>query len=660
MKAPSTARSRLGFVAIFVAIAAIGGLLWTQGGRPVGALEPRDAPASLTLPSQGEPALDDVVPVVAEVTPEAGDRNEIAGPTPAGPEPSIVPAGTEEGSPTKVRITLQPNPWLAASAGQGTLTWGTADLKAQSFQFSLDASRTGVVELPQVPLSIGEFKRIDVEGLTAEIVGWRALDPSAGPAFEIQTAWTEGATLVWAISVPLAEQVAVTVAVGGETSPPSRGAYGDFGFRDGLIQTRTALQLPLVLPRLKREESVWVGAAGREWRAFAVAPETSEVEVSLSPSATIRVLHDPPTDSSTQHVFVNAFPKGEMESMPLVGTDPILFTERPAAVHEVWVAETSDRKSRRVSRLARIEIPAGATVEVDLTARYAQRQLGGLRVHVHTTPEIIGLAEYGLKLEAWRHLTSKEVARPWDRAGDLVRIENGPASEPVYEIIGLAAGLHRVVLQPFGSRVTAEVVVGEIRDIDIYLNEIGWVKFELPEEYAKAASWTSIMTTEAKRRDRTWISLESIRNRGGRAPQPVAPGSYVAQVRVFGASKLPSLVSDPFQVQAGATTTIELRPEAKTNVYVIAHDAVTDEPIALDLKFWVKVSAVSTITEEAQLGVTSFKGNSEAYTGIQWRLSPIDEPVRIVVPENPFWTFDEVEPLRLEDELTVVLRARAK
>jgi len=660
MKAASVTRARHANVVLLGVFVAVIVLLGAFFRRSFKADDPGAEPVTVGQRSDHEASFEERDGPITEVALEPGERSAIPERSPVAAAPPVdVQHVLEEGSPVDVRVLIEPNPWLKESTGSGTISFGTAQGRKESFPFRFDAPHAGEIELPSAPTSLDDFGPVHVAGLTAQVVGLTPLVSATGSVIEVHTAWNDGATLVWDRSVPLADQVLITVAVGGRVSPPSRASYGNMG-RVHLVETRSGLRLPFTLPHLQRKELIWVGATGHQWRAFNVSPDVTEVEVELARSGIIHVLHDRPSDSSAQHVFVKSLPQGEMESVRIAGPDPILFTERPAASHDVWVAESHDRKSQRISRLARVEVVAGETVEVDLTSRYEEQQFGGLRVHIHTTKKILESADDRLRLEASRYLTSTEAARPWERAGTLIRIEDGSVGEPVYEMTGLAAGLHRVVMKPFGSRVTDQIVVGEMHDLDLFLDEVGWVEWDLPTEYKKSANWVALSTTEARPGDRLWISLETDRNRREKTARPVAPGTYVAHVKVLGGPDLPPLASDPFSIQAGKTTFVEFASVVSWKVHVDARDAATGKPIQLDLKFWVGVSAVNTTTGEAHLGITSFEGGASACTGIHWEFGPIDDPVRVTVPESPFWSFDDVEPLNLEDGSTVTLHAHRR
>ncbi len=501
-----------------------------------------------------------------------------------------------------------------------------------------------------------------MEGLLLKVGALEILEEPGGIVYRLQVFLADGASLVWAGGAT--QRPPIDVAVGGKMAPPSRKAF-PHGVRDGLVESRPGLELPLVLPRLAKEEPVWVGAPGLTWRSFPVAPGAKTVEVMLSPAAAIRVLHDPPAAGETLFIFTTAYPKGDTDSRAFQDGSPVEFRERPATAHEVWVAGSDDRKAPALSRMARLDLVAGETAVVDLTESYAHANLGDLRVHLRGSPETIKLARGKLKPSIKRKKASGTLGG-WERAGKLTQVADetagsGSGGHLIFDALGLEPRLHRITVAPFGTSATRRVVQGETTIVEIDLDDFGWVKLSYPEGYSSGGGFISLITESPDPKDRAHVSMMTGSRLDPGAPRPVATGTYTAEVATFlSQSEQPPLGSDPFVVQKGATTEVALKPRLPLQVNVEARDAGTDELITLNLRFWTSLSIVEEVSSKPLIRSTMFQGEGDSYRGIDWQLHHTGTPAKLIIPDNPFWTFEQPLPIELEHESTIVLRARAK
>lgn len=583
--------------------------------------------------------------------------------------PTLIPSISEKSSDaqesgatratTEVQILIDENPWLAGNVSNGTLTWGQTEDQVDDYRIRFESPSRGAVALPAPPTATDEFGEMTIEGLALKIDALEVLEPPGGKVYRLQASFKAGATLVWAGNAP--SRPPVNVAVGGGLEPPSRKAFSH-GNRHGLVESRSGMELPLTLPRLVSQEPVWVGAHGLRWRSFLVDPEAKVVEVQLSPAAAVKVLHDPPAAGETLFVFTTAYPKGTTDSKPFTDGTPVAFTERPATAHEVWITNKDNRKAPPLSRRARLDLVAGETAVVDLTATYADQHLGGLRVRIRGSAETIKLAK-GKIVPSIQRRNEDGVTPAWERAGNLMKAAtdlagSGPPDPLTFEAVGLEPLLHRVNVAPFGASATCRVVAGETQIMEIDLDESGWVQFVYPEDYdVRGGGFAYLITQTPDPADRVYVSVRT----GRETRFPVATGTYIAEQGTFSESPdHPPLASDPFVVQRGVTTEVVLKPRPPMVVEVEARDAITNEPIALDLNFWVDLSAIESASAKSLVRSTSFHGAGDAYRGIQWQLMHTSALAKIVIPDSPFWTFEDLDPFELEHQSTIVLRANAK
>ncbi|MEZ5978662.1 MAG: hypothetical protein R3F34_10625, partial [Planctomycetota bacterium] len=553
-------------------------------------------------------------------------------------------------------VAVEPCPWIDRQ-WLGSGRWSQDGAAPVEFEVWEHA-----VELPVLPHSLDEFSQISVAGLVARPVELTFPEdaepvsvegaPARAPRFLLRVAIEDGASLVWADSVPFEARGPVDVAFGGSVVPPSRERYS-WGSDFGLAGVREGLELPLVLPRANVEKSVWVGADGKEWRSLLVAPDAHRVEVVLTSAASIRVLHDGPTEP-TSFVVTQTFPKGDVKKVAITSADPVVVDELAAASTRVWIERTDDRPT---SRIARVELPAGELTEIDLRAASDLVGLGGLRIVVRATPEVLALANTGLEVGLQRS-AGEGADYPWDYLADLER-DAREDDAVVYTVLGLEPVRHRVQVEPFGAFEEVDVVAGEVLDVDVPLDRIGFVRLEIPPDYEGPFSFATLTTTEEDRAARRFVSIRMTKDSTD-SGYPVVCDTYVASTPTFGGVEFPGLVSDPFVVEPGVTTVVHLRVKHQLEVRVVAVDATTGEPVGFGLDFWVGVAAIDVETGERVLATTSFRGSGDSYHGITWTFDEVNGPVRVEVPENPFWTVEEVEPQVLLDGSTVELRAHPK
>ncbi len=240
-------------------------------------------------------------------------------------------------------------------------------------------------------------------------------------------------------------------------------------------------------------------------------------------------------------------------------------------------------------------------------------------------------------------------------------MQGGTTTARVYELRGLESRPHRVIVQPFGKIASVDVVAGELQEIDLFLNELGWIELDLPDGYRSGSTFVSIATAEPNFADRSRFGHSKVgKLEKGAQAIPVAPGTYIVSVSTFNGSDQPPLRSEATTVQAGATVAVELDALRMTSVSVVAEDVATGQPIALDIESWVSLFLVSAVTGEAHRGSMTFEGDRGSYRKIVWSPVGVDGLVRVIAPLSPLWTFEDLPPFELVEGATVTLRARAK
>lgn len=583
-------------------------------------------------------------------------RTGVAGGT-AEREAVQVAAAASDAEPTGVlvRLDLDESPWLDR-AWYGKVVW-QAEGAEESKLFISDTTFL----LPSEPSSPEEFQSIVCAGLVAipyEIaaaVDAPPIEVDGGaprvPDFVLRARVARGAELVWADTVPFDERSKVDVAFGGSMAPPSRETYS-FGSDTGLRGAREGLELPLELPRANEEKLVWVGAAGKEWRSFLVAADSSRVEVQLASAASVRVLHDGPTDPPS-YVVTESYPVGDLERVEITSDEPVVVSELDAAPTRVWIEQREDEPISRIERLA---LSGVVETEVDLRAESALDGRGGLRITLRATAATLALAKSGVKVLVKRR-SAPESEFPWEHFADF-EPDLGGAPEFIREIVGLVPAVHRVQVDPFGECATVTVEAGVVKEVEIALDGLGFVKFVIPQGYEDARGFATVATVES-RVDQRFASF-GVGGPDLNATFALARGTYTARTSFFGSDDRPELESAPFVVETGVTTTVTLAPRRTVKLKLAAVDADTGEPIALDLAFWVDVQIYDEETGERVLGTTSFTGSGDSRTGAESDLPHITGAVRVVLPDSKFFDFEGLEPFVPSGEAVVTLRARAK
>jgi len=553
---------------------------------------------------------------------------------------ALGPVATDAG--VVVLVTVVDNPWLT-HGWHGRLRWtdGTAEAK-----WSTVANRR--VTLPRAPESIAQFTQVSFEGLAARPVSLTALEPleptddiGRAPTFELLTELERGADLVWASSVPRDEQTPVRVTFGGMQPPGTATRIRIQGAHE-FVNPLHDVELPQTLPRVAAPTSIWVGAAAHQWRALGLAPDDTRIEVSLERSATLRVLHD----SAIGTRVVASARKLRQESRATIESEqPLELPDLSAGRFQVWI---EGGKREVLTRVAIVELVAGATTEVDLRASATLDGRGTARIFVRALPEIIAAATEGVDL-AWVY-DGAEATR--------IRLPAEPRSVATtqeglaFEALGLDPGRYEVVVSPFCRTAEFDVVAGEVVDVEIVVDCVGFVDFELPSGIG-GLSILSVEPVDGRaepRRFRAWAP------QGPGALLPLSCGTYRVQER----NSDVVLESDVFAVTSGATTTAVMRAQSLSRATLAVVDSVSGAPLALEASFWTGVELRDDATGARLYSTMSFGAVKGAFTDVEWALTPHSELVRVVAPEHRFWTFEPLEPFELVDGATITLRATAK
>ncbi len=574
---------------------------------------------------------------------------------------TIQPAPKEAPATYEVQVLIEANPWLAEAAHEGYLEWDPDGTEGEGYSVDFNAEGTGTILLPTAPAKATEFRGLTAAGLVLRSDELEIIKEASPVVYRLRVSLEDGASLVWAQTAT--QRPPVNVTMGGDVEPLSPGSFAT-AFRGRTLELRTGLELPLVLPRLASEEPVWVGATGLAWRAFTVTPDASRIEVALTTAATLRVVHDPPAGGDEQFVFLRSFPMGGTDYRAFKGSTPVEFTERPAMTYAVWVAATNDSGAPPLSRVARVELVTGETTTVDLTDAYARDHLGGIRVHAIANPETLKLAGDRLGATMARK-TGKNPDQPWEQAGKLherpAESKTGGATEErVFEAVGLESFPHRITVEPFGALVTRDIVPGEIQDVYVNLDDMGWVEFVYPSDSATDNPYVYLIVAAPDPNEGAYVNLPIDSLEPGETRRPVASGTYTARGMTLGRYDRGPFTSDPFSVQKGKTTTVTLKPRPNRIVSAEVHDADTGDVIPFNMDFWIKTTVVDSVTGKSLIQSTSFTGNGVNYRECTWQLTPTDAEMKITLPESPFWTFEDPLPLEPDGASTLVIRARAK
>ncbi|QDV09862.1 hypothetical protein Poly30_54220 [Planctomycetes bacterium Poly30] len=580
-------------------------------------------------------------------------------------------ASMEEKDLVKVAVLVHGDRWLSdREAGfEGNLLWGATPATRAMQTIKMTSATEGVVEVHGRPSTHEEFADIHLAGFVFRPT---SLDETPGGAAELllNLEPVPGATLVWAESMPLGQRVPIEIVMSARDEPtvPKEEWWGDASVR---VERNSDCQLPFLLPRLVRKESVWIGAPGRAWRAFPVGPDDLEVEVQLVDEASLRVLHDGPgaLDPSTGrpvvplHVILESLHSGTLQVKPVVDRAPILFAGLSRGEYRVRVARGTTHDAEEVSGTTQFKIEAGESVEVNLTRGFADQHLGSIRLHVSGSDEVMALgAEAGLEVTVLRR--AEPGARwPWIRERTMRPGEGAPDGVRLFEKKGLVPGEYLVTVSPLGSHAPCEVHAGKVTNVDLRLEEPGWLTLRLPEGYDADMCIVSITTAAMNPKDRYYFPYNRMVAEALDGRHPIIPGTYRMDVYSLGAGDLPPLAAYDFVVRSGQECLVAPEPLPNLRFEVEVHEARAGQegkPIALPFDFWANVKMISQATGEQLFGVTSFTGDASTCIGISVSLAVEPETIRLELPENPFWTFAPPEPFDLVDGMTVVLQATAK
>ncbi|MEM6672993.1 MAG: hypothetical protein AAF726_09115 [Planctomycetota bacterium] len=645
-------------LAVLVVAAAV--LLVDAPGRATGVTVERDSPDV----AEREPAAlqhGDVERPIERPIELAGDEESSQGRSAAQAQAQTQTETTDQkATSSQLTIEVTPSPWLQKAGASVRFHWTAPGEEATSHSVRLREGRFGPVELEGDPRSIDEFTDVRVSGLQAKALALReeALHGprSERPRFTLDVELETGATVVWDDSVAAPDRVPVSLSLGGAVSPPSREVWS-FGVRSGLTPYLEEVELPIELPRLVEAESLWVGGPGQAWTAFPVEPESERVAIWQTKGVMIRVTHDRDPAQGDEFAWAMSFPSGDAERSRIVRDGTLLLGPRPSGTLEVWISNGEDTDSPRMTRTARFEASAGETVDVDLTDAYADEHLGRAFVEIAPTDDTLGVARSDVRLDL-RRRTEHDPRYAWLRAGEFEEAAPTVDGGWAYSAKGLEPGDYRVLVQPPAHRIDFRVEPGACARFSVAFDDVGWIEADSPGGSTGSVQHLSLATVESNPRERSYFSLGQGVRTDGRRRWPVTPGRYAVRNTSFGGKN--GWSSHPFDVDAGQVVRVALFEREDWDVHVRAKDAETGEPITLDLAFWIRVLAVDTSTGHHCVGSTGFHGTDAAYDGVDWHLERIDRPVEVEIPEHRDWTFEEVEPLFLEDGMTIEIVARRR
>jgi len=505
------------------------------------------------------------------------------------------------------------------------------------------------VELPTAPRSVDEFTDIQTAIFDLHAVELRELEVPAdandqAPTFELEVALEQGPVVDWAPSVPLHERGLVAVVLGGSREP-TRDANGRVARGSGPV--RDHLDLPVTLPRMTIPNVVWVGAVGRQWRAFPMTTESRRIEVSLQRTATLIVLHEAKVGTS---VLAERTHLG-------IAARAVVRDESPVVIENVPAGEYRVRFDDETTHAIRVVLVAGETTEIDLRAAAALEGRGGIRLAVRTAPELAELLKRPLTARL-RRGAARDVEGPSHDIGELRRLTRN-VDVTTFEASGLEPGPHNAILFPFGGSVDFDVVAGRFTDVELDLDGVGTVQFETPPGFD--VGWATITLAGSRAGSGEPVNAPLPGQVSAKSlTYPTACGTYTATGTWHGAEGIFGLTSDPFVVTVGATTVVTLRVAPLASLSISAIDTRTAEPIALEPDFWDGVRASDRSGNLLPRVWTAFLGAPPAHTGVKWFVEPSEGLVRLVVPDHPFWTFEPIDAFELADGATITLRATAK
>lgn len=567
------------------------------------------------------------------------------------PEPEVAheeaPANNSVEAPAPVVVEVAVDDAWFIGRFSGGLDWTSAS--GATTALPIEKSR---VELPEDPRGFDEFTnlRLALFAARALVLETRPTQTDAGaaqPSFVLRTELVPGAVVDWAPSVPLHERGSVDIMIGAHYSPSIRGMSG-YGGEPGLSDRRYVHALPFTLPKLVAPSTLWVGAAGRQWRAYALAPDTQRVAVALAQTATLVVHHDAPAGSA---LILENIGSGGRSLVAFSGDAPITITDLPAEPHRVWLVH----REQPISNIVRAELTAGTT-EVDLRTGAELVGRGGIRCGLRAASDVLA-QPHSVVLHACR---ARDIDRATSAFGHLVRT-GAQGDVTTFEIAGLEPGAYSVIVLPFGNALDVDVVAGESIAVELELGCEGRVEFTVPEGlHERLLSWLALEGVLADSGREVRVPLERGAALALTDHHTVACGRFTAVGVHLDSKSTVGLVSDPFVVSANTTTVVPLRVTTMSTVTLVAVDAHTDEPIGLGLDFWFGVRAVGDDARPVARCSAQVLGTLGAHTGVEWSIEPHSGRVRLELPTNAYWTFEPLQAVALTDGATITLRATAK
>ncbi|MEM8712287.1 MAG: hypothetical protein AAGG01_15155, partial [Planctomycetota bacterium] len=643
--------SQMGSVRIGLVIGAVGlglaGLVWWLGASGSAPTDYRvGADGKSSGPGPKANAVEELVSPEAGSQPALVERESLNGQGEAADD-----EGTETVEAlrvtTTVRLTIEPNPWIADASGQLTVHWTSGDQAPQMIRVKKDGRSGGTFKLPAAPKSSEQFSEISLEGLAGTAVQLRELssaedaDGNGAPTHELIVALAPGATLDWADGVAAVDRVPVEVSLGGEIPPQSREVYR-FGHRAGLVTSVQDIELPIQMPRVLKDEPIWVGARERQWRSFDLRPDTERIEIALSPGATIHVLHDEPEGTGpaeeTLHVWALAFPTGSAERRPLASGGRTTLESRPSGRHEVWISRGAMRDSPVASRRVSIEVEPGGRADVDLTSAHAEQNLAGIRVELTGDVAALTAARRQRKRSAAelkvmvrpiapRNAVESDASRrarvQRQQTLNAVRLED--PERFLFEMNGLEPGEYRVMVTPFGASDEVRLVAGETLRTTLEIAGLGRVVLLLPETVGKGSFHGSMRSADGQLGDPKVIQLGRSSRRGTQHTQlraNVVPGQYTATLytKLNGDTRKDVVLrSDLFTVTSGETTKVDMTLVEQIEIAIDAVEIGTEEPIALEIEFWSGLSLATELTKKELARTTRYRTRSRGQSALRCR-----------------------------------------
>lgn len=639
-----------------VALVVIALIVWAPFAHDGGAVAKSSAAqAAENEGSVGELAPDDMA---AEVELASGEARRAVDVVELAPEASAASVVSDVPAPSAsfaVRVVIEDDEWLPKN-WHGSVRW-TDDIGVME----LDVVN-GRIGLPREPSTLEQFENMTAAGLAVRLVEFVALEASPtdahAPRFEVRGVLEPGATLVWASSVADADRGPVHLVFGGMTPPTSAPELPNrrVSSRRASVIERRDVTLPFELPRVAALTSVWIGGARWEWRSFPVDTSSPWIEVALQRSATIRVLHDGQVGA---FVVATDTVVGTQASAKIVGDAAVELTGLSATTHRVWIQSESGEVE---SRVAEVRLTSGETAEVDLRAASLLDGRGSVRIVVREAPR--SLVKHKRETTVVLMRPSTNGSHP-HRLPAPKRIAEGDDSV-TFEAVGIDPGRYEAVTESHVAWAEFEVRAGETTDVELDARCIGFVDFVPPAEVVGGILFLKVTRIDAGDGREITFPVDPADRSEDEVAVPLVCGTYRATASDFGSfgdagmGGGHALASDTFVVAAGETTVVAMRARKQSRVELSVVNAATGEPIAFDVTFWVGVRARAVDSNADVRGIISFVGTEGAYTGAVWTLGPFEGLVQIEPPEDPFWTFEALEPQDLSATTTITLRATAK